>query len=164
MKKVSKLASGKKNKAVVYEGQAAEQYKHMKNKWIRLAVVGTGLPFLISSLVALFGNTFNFMGPFTNGEIILSLFSLNLPLAFDLFEIKRKNDEYLSWAFWGCIIVVCFQLVLYCLVKITASEKGVVVSVVVSIVMMISSWICCACSIKAMFQHSIIDRGGDNND
>lgn len=156
MKKVSRLAGGKKNKAVVYEGQAAEQYKHMKNKWIRLAVVGTGLPFLISSLVALFGNTFNFMGLFTNGEIILSLFSLNLPLAFDLFEIKKKNDEYLSWAFWGCIIVVCFQLVLYCLVKITASEKGVVASVVVSIVMMISSWICCVCSIKAMFQHSIV--------
>ncbi len=153
----------KKNKPVVYEGQAAEQYKHMKNKWIRLAVVGTGLPFLISSLVVLFSDSSNFMGLFTNGEIILSLFSLNLPLAIDLFEIKKKNDEYLSWAFWGCIIVVCFQLVLYCLVKMTATEKGVVASVVVSVVMMISSWICCACSIKAMFRHSTMDKGGDNN-
>lgn len=161
--KVSKLAWGKKNKAVVYEGQAAEQYKHMKNKWIRLAVVGTGLPFVISCLVALFSNTFNFLDLFSNGEIILSLFSLNLPLAFDLFEIKKKNDEYLSWAFWGCIIVVCFQLVLYCLVKMTSGKSGVTASVIVSVIMISASWICCACSIKAMFQHSTMDKGGDDN-
>lgn len=154
----------KKRKPIVYEGQAAEQYKRMKNKWIRLAVIGSGLPFVIAVLVAFFKDSFDLLELFGNGEIILSLFSLNLPLAFDLFEIKKKDDEYLSWAFWLCIIVVCFQLVLYCLIRTNTTESSTAKSIVASIIMVITSWICCAFSIKAMFKHSTVgNTGGDNS-
>lgn len=35
----------KGNSPEVFEGVRAEEYKKMKNKWIRLAVVGTGVPY-----------------------------------------------------------------------------------------------------------------------
>lgn len=83
----------------IFEGIRAEEYKRMKNKWIRLAIVGTGLPFVIGILVSIFNDTFSLLDLFGNGEIILLLFSLNLPMAFDLFDMKRYNDERLEWAF-----------------------------------------------------------------
>lgn len=32
-------------------------------------------------------------------EKLFLLFSLNLPMAFDLFEMKHRDDEKLEWAF-----------------------------------------------------------------
>lgn len=156
------MAKGRKRKPIIYEGKEAELYKKMKNKWIRLAIIGSGLPFVIAILVTIFNNTFNWLAFFGSGEIILSLFSVTLPLAFDLFEIKKKDDEDLSWAYWVCIIVICFQLVLYCLIKMSPEGKTIS-AVVVSIFMLISSWCCCTFAIKAMFKHSINCKGGDNN-
>lgn len=44
----------------------AEEYKKMKNKWIRLAVVGTGVPFILGILVTIFNETFNLLDLFGN--------------------------------------------------------------------------------------------------
>lgn len=148
---------------IVFEGVRAEEYKKVRNKWIRLAIVGTGVPFILGILVGIFNDTFSFIDLFGKGEIILLLFSLNLPMAFDLFDMKQREDEKLSWAFWGCIIIICFQSALYCLIRMGDSQNNAQKSIVVSIIMVIASWIDCAASIRVMFQHSITDEGGTEN-
>lgn len=151
-----------RSKPFIFEGLAAEQYKQMRNKWIRLAVVSVFLPFIFAAVVSYYNNTFDLLTLFGNGEILLSLFSLTIPMLFDLFEMKNKNDEYLSWAFFFCAILVCFQILLYCLTRIDNSEKKEIKSIIVSVIMLIASWLCCGYSIKAMFQHSILGEGGED--
>ena len=158
------LSRSKRNKPLIFEGLEAEQYKQMRNKWIRLAVVSVLLPFLFAVVVSYYTNTFNLLALFGNGEILLSLFSLTIPMLFDLFEMKSKQDEYLSWAFFSCAILVCFQILLYCLTRIDHSSKKEIKSIIVSVIMLIASWICCGYSIKVMFQHSIMDKGGIDSD
>ena len=151
-----------RSKPFIFEGLAAERYKQMRNKWIRLAVVSVFLPFIFAAVVSYYNNTFYLLTLFGNGEILLSLFSLTIPMLFDLFEMKNKNDEYLSWAFFFCAILVCFQILLYCLTRIDNSEKKEIKSIIVSVIMLIASWLCCGYSIKAIFQHSILGEGGEN--
>lgn len=152
------MLGSKRNKPFIFEGLEAEKYKQMRNKWFRLAVVSVFLPFLFAIAVSYYTNTFDLLGLFGNGEILLSLFSLTTPMLLDLFEMKSKEDEYLSWAFFFCAILVCFQVLLYCLTRIEISEKKEMKSIVVSVIMLITSWLCCGISIKAMFLHSIMDE------
>lgn len=147
----------------IFEGIRAEEYKRMKNKWIRLAIVGTGLPFVIGILVSIFNDTFSLLDLFGNGEIILLLFSLNLPMAFDLFDMKRYNDERLEWEFWKCVIIICLQVAIYCLIRTTDSEVEVK-SIIFSVIMVFASGGVCASSIKAMFLHSIEKKDGGESD
>ena len=158
------MPGNRRNKPFIFEGMEAEQYKQMRNKWIRLAVVSVFLPLLFATVVSYYNNTFDLLALFGNGEILLSLFSLTIPMLFDLFEMKSKKDEYLSWAFFFCAILVCFQILLYCLTRIDFSEKKEIKSIIVSVIMLMASWLCCGYSIKAMFQHSIMDEGGEASD
>ena len=158
------MPGNRRNKRFIFEGMEAEQYKQMRNKWIRLAVVSVFLPLLFATVVSYYNNTFDLLALFGNGEILLSLFSLTIPMLFDLFEMKSKKDEYLSWAFFFCAILVCFQILLYCLTRIDFSEKKEIKSIIVSVIMLMASWLCCGYSIKAMFQHSIMDEGGEGSD
>lgn len=160
-KKVKPLLIGEQ-KPIVFEGIKAEEYKQMRNKWVRLAVIGTGVPFILGILVSIFNNTFDFLALFGKGEIILLLFSLNLPMAFDLFDMKHKKDERLSWAFWACVIIICLQVALYCLIRMDTSASSSIKSLIFSIIMAVASWIECAYSIKAIYFHSI-DDGGETN-
>ena len=158
------MPGNRRNKPFIFEGMEAEQYKQMRNKWIRLAVVSVFLPLLFATVVSYYNNTFDLLALFGNGEILLSLFSLTIPMLFDLFEMKSKKDEYLSWAFFFCAILVCFQILLYCLTRIDFSEKKEIKSIIVSVIMLMASWLCCGYSIKAMFQHSIMGEGGEGSD
>ena len=158
------MPGNRRNKPFIFEGMEAEQYKQMRNKWIRLAVVSVFLPLLFATVVSYYNNSFDLLALFGNGEILLSLFSLTIPMLFDLFEMKSKKDEYLSWAFFFCAILVCFQILLYCLTRIDFSEKKEIKSIIVSVIMLMASWLCCGYSIKAMFQHSIMDEGGEGSD
>lgn len=158
------MAHGVKDKPFIFEGAAAEQYKKMRNKWIRLAIVGTGLPFVLPMIIGFFDDSLNFLELFGNGEIILSLFSINFPLIFDLFSMKSDyDDEYLNWAFWTCSIVVILQLATYCSIRISTSDTLYIKSIVSSVIMIATSWMSCNFAIKAMFQYSIREKGGEEN-
>ena len=84
-------------------------------------------------------------------------------MAFDLFDMKNRDDERLDWAFWWCVIIVCLQVALYCLIRSDESTDGTVKSIFFSGVMLIASWGNCVNAIRAMFQHSIAENGGENN-
>ena len=99
----------KKKSPLIFEGAMAERYKLTKNRWIRLTIISTLLPLLFASFVSFYNGSFDLLSMFGNGEIVMSLFSLTIPLLFDLFEIKKEDDEYLSWAFFYCAILVCIQ-------------------------------------------------------
>lgn len=140
-----------------FEGTRAEEYKRMRNKWIRLSIVGTGLPFLFSIIIAFFNDALDFWDLISNGEIILSLFSLNLPIVFDLFEMKNSNEEYMSVAFWISTVIALFQLVVYCSIRMAVSETKEMKTIIASFLMILASWISCRTAIRAMFQYSISD-------
>lgn len=152
------LNVGRGSKPLVFEGLVAEQYKRMRNKWIRLSLIGIGLPFIFPIIIGFFNDTLNFLSLFGNGEIVLSLFSLNLPLVFDLFELKNDDDEYMSKAFWRCTIIAFLQLAVYCSIKMSVSTSKEIKSIIASLVMVMASWMSCSYAIKTMFQYSISDN------
>ena len=163
MRKKVGAVSARKGKPFVFEGVRAEEYKKMRNKWIRLAVIGTGVPFVLGILVGMFDSTFDLLDLFGNGEIILLLFSLTLPMAFDLFDIKKREDERLSWAFWLCMIIICLQTALYCLIRMGNSDSNAIKSIIASIFMTIASWLECAFAIRTIFRHSIVEERGEQD-
>ena len=77
-------------------------------------------------------------------------------------DIKHKKDERLARAFWACVIIICLQVALYCLIRMNTSDSSSVKSLIFSIIMAVASWIECAYSIKAIYLHSI-DDGGEVN-
>jgi hypothetical protein len=156
LRKGDSLHKETKEQPFIYEGVKIEQYKHIKNKWKRLAIVSCVLPIIFASIVSYYKEAFNLLDLFGNGEILLSLFSLTVPMLFDLFEIKHKNDEGISWAFFICLIIVCAQILLYCMTRIDDSTYCQIKSIIVSIIMMVASWISCTYAVKAMYIHSLL--------
>jgi len=157
------MGSGNSKSALIFEGIMAERYKATRNKWIRLSTVSVLLPLIFAGFVSFYNGAFDLLDMFGNGEIVLSLFSLTVPMLFDLFDIKQEKDEHLSWAFFCCAILVCIQILLYCLIRIDTSENQAIKSVISSIIILIASWICCNYSIRALFRHSIAS-GGDKDE
>lgn len=154
----------KKNSPLIFEGVLAERYKKAKNRWTRLTIISTLLPLVSASFVSLYNGSFDVLSLFGNGEIVMSLFSLTIPLLFDLFEIKKEDDENLSWAFFYCAILVCIQMLLYCLIRIDDSDYSELKSVISSLIMLCASWMCCNYSIKVLFMHSTTDRDEEDRD
>lgn len=147
---------------LIFEGALAEKYKSTRNKWIRLTIMSTLLPLIFAGFVSFYNGSLDLLSMFGSGEIVLSLFSLTVPMLFDLFEMKKENDEYLSWAFFSCAILVCIQILLYCLIRIDISDYQQIKSVVSSFIILVASWICCSYSIKVLFRHSIACGGDDS--
>lgn len=150
-------------KPLVFEGVVAEQYKAKRNKWIRLSIIGTALPFVFAIFVSWYVGKLDFLELFGNGEIILSLFSLTIPTLFDMFEIKKNDDEKLSWMLLLWAILICAQSLAYGLVRIDTASNKEIKSIVTSVVLMIASWFFCRYSIKTMFVHSL-NNGGENDE
>lgn len=141
-------------KGFVFEGEALEKYKSIRNKWLKLAGIGTLLPLVLNILVVLYNGKIDFTSLFAEGELILSLFSLNVPMLFDLFEIKKSNSLQLEKAFWFCALVVFIQLVFYILVKLDTSEERLLKGILTSIPIIVISWISCMYSIKSMAKYT----------
>lgn len=158
------MGSRNSKSALIFEGIMAERYKITRNKWIRLTTVSVLLPLIFAGFVSFYNGMFNLLDVFGNGEIVLSLFSLTVPMLFDLFDIKQERDEYLSWAFFCCAILVCIQILLYCLIRIDTSENREIKSIISSVIILVASWLCCNYSIRALFHHSIASASGGDGD
>lgn len=139
-----------KEKPLVFEGIATEKYKSSRNKWIRLSFVSVFLPLLFGCIITWYNGKFDLINLFGEGEIILSLFSLTIPLMLDLFEIKKNNDERLSRAFFLCVIIILLQTIFYCLIRIDTSSNHILKGFITSLPFLIASWLCCLYSIKVM--------------
>lgn len=143
-----------KEKPLVFEGVLAEKYKSSRNKWIRLSIASVFLPLLFACIISWYNGKFELINQFGQGEIILSLFSLTVPLMFDLFDIKKNNDERLSRAFFVCTIIILLQTIFYCLIRIDTSANHLIKGFLTSIPFIIASWLCCLYSIKVMALYS----------
>ena len=154
-----------KRKPIVFEGKLGEQHKRTKQKWLRLLLVGTVLPFmlpLILSSIIDFVNVWEVVG---DGEIILTSFTVTLSLVFDIYSIKeqRKEDEHLDNAFAFALILTAVQLVVYAAVKASNSETKVLKSVLWSLVIIICTCYHCDKTIDAMFLYSNDSEEGAEN-
>ncbi len=109
-----------KNRVMRYDGHDNVVLKRKKSKWIRLAIISTGLPYLLPLIIQLFNRSLNYFELIGNGEILLSLFGLTLPMAFDLFDAKEtKSDSHLETAFWRCVLVSFLLIIIYCSIRYT---------------------------------------------
>lgn len=147
-----------KTKGLVFEGEALEKYKRLRNKWIRLTIVSFVLPLLLTCIISWYNGKIEFYRLFGQGEIILSLFSLTVPMMFDLFEAKKSEDNHLTTAFFICMIIVLLQVVFYCLIRIDPSDIHLVKGFWVSMPFIVLSWLCCIYSIKALSAYA--EQGG----
>ncbi len=150
----------KRKKSIQFEGVQNERYKQIKNKWIRLMLVGTLLPLIMGFAVSAYSDSFKFIDAISNGEIILSLFSLTIPMLLDLFEIDYKKDDGISWTFLFCIISVCLQVLLYCLTRLDDSANKEIRSVIASVLMIVASTISCASANSYIFKQTLINEIG----
>lgn len=106
-------------KGIRYDGVQYEEYKKRRNKWLRLAFIGVIVPFLLPLILSYFDESLSFTEMIGNGEVLLSLYALVLPLAFDLLEAKRKADEELDKSFWLCIVITLLLIVVYSAIRLT---------------------------------------------
>ncbi len=148
------MSKHKRGKGFVFEGEALEKYKALRDRWIILTIISSVLPLLVTCIISWYNGKFQLINLLGQGEIILSLFSLTVPLMFDLFEIKKKKDIVLTRAFALCVFIVALQLVFYCLIRIDESEQHISKGFWTSIPFVCASWFCCIYSIKAMSRHS----------
>lgn len=152
------MFKSKKKKPIQFEGMQAERYKQIKNKWIRLMLVGTLLPLLMGIAISSYSDTFKFIDTISSGEIILSLFSLTIPMLLDLFEIDYKKDDRISWTFLICVVSVCLQVLLYCLTRLDESANKEIRSIIASVLMLIASTISCASANSYIFKQTLINE------
>lgn len=148
------MSEHKRSRGFVFEGEALESYKDLRDRWIMLTIISSALPILLTCIISWYCGKLQLIELFGQGEIILSLFSLTVPLMFDLFEIKRKTDIKLTKAFAMCVFLVALQLVFYCLIRIDESEQHIAKGFWTSIPFVFASWFCCIYSIKAISKHS----------
>ncbi len=148
------MSEHKRSKGFVFEGEALENYKALRDRWIMLTIISSVLPLFLTCIISWYNGKLQLISLFGQGEIILSLFSLTVPLMFDLFEIKRKKDPKLTRAFVMCIFIVILQIAFYCLIRIDESEQHIAKGFWTSIPFVFASWFCCIYSIKAISKHS----------
>lgn len=148
----------KPKKPIQFEGVAAERYKQIRNKWIRLSLVGTLLPIVMGIIVSVYSDSFNFIDTISNGEIILSLFSLTIPMLLDLFEVDYKKDDRISWTFFICLICVCFQVLLYCVTRLDVSSDREIRSIVASILTTVASIFSCISANSYIFKQTLVNE------
>lgn len=148
------MGKHKRGKGFVFEGETLENYKAFRDRWIMLTIISSVLPLFLTCIISWYFGKLQLIALFGKGEIILSLFSLTVPLMFDLFEIKRRKDIKLTKAFAMCVFIVALQLVFYCLIRIDESKQHLAKGFWTSIPFVIASWFCCIYSIKAISKHS----------
>lgn len=141
-------------KGFVFEGEALEKYKSTRNRWIRLTIISTVLPLILTCIIGWYNGKLELVKLFGQGEIILSLFSLTVPLMFDLFDIKKSDDTQLTNAFFLCVFLIILQIAFYCLIRIDSSEHHMLKGFLTSIPFVVASWLCCIYCIKAMANYS----------
>lgn len=144
------------DKAIVFEGESSERYKTIRTKWILLTAISSGLPLILTCFISWYNGKLQLFELFGQGEVVLSLFSLTVPLLFDLFEIKNKNknDIHLTRAFCFCVCLIIFQIVSYTAIRCDSSQYHLVKGCLLSIPFVFASWICCIYSIKVIAKYS----------
>lgn len=108
----------KLNKGTFYRGSQYQLYIQRRNKWIRLAIAGTLIPIISSLWISTVVDTVGILELLGNGDVVLSLFALTLPMMFDILEEKRQADDYLSNAFLLCILVIVAQILSYFTIRL----------------------------------------------
>lgn len=151
-----------KPKGFVFEGEALEHYKTLRNKWIKLTIISCILPLVLTCFISWYNGKIDLFNLFGQGEIILSLFSLTVPMMFDLFEAKKSEDHHLNTAFFICVIIVILQIAFYCLIRIDASKYHLIKGFWASLPFIIMSWLCCIYSIKALSAYA--EKGGNSHE
>ena len=83
----------------IFEVEQREKYNRSILKWLILSCFSVLFPLFITLITDSYDGKFNISDLINNGDLILLSFSLTIPTALDLFEVKKSmngNDNSLS--------------------------------------------------------------------
>lgn len=183
--KIDKRGLTMAKKGVFYKGNEYELYKRRRNKWIRLAIAGFIIPIFASLCISNTVDTIGFTELLGNGDIVLSLYALTLPMLLDIFDTKSQDDDGLSNALLVCLGAVVVQMIEYVIIRINiANMRGSVglvdwlfwkqfpeftiacyQNILRTIIVLIITILACMACIGAMENHSekkTAEKGGEN--
>mgnify|MGYP003571417035 CR=1 FL=1 len=147
----------------VYEGEEKEFRKQARKKWLSLFFWAFLLPLLIASACSIYNDKISIQELFCNGDVLLALYSVTVPVILDLFEIKKNNSNKLSSAFNGFLLLIIFQTIFFVLIKGDNSSHPKE-SIIFSCVIVLSSLIWCLHALYKMATYKNEERSVDEND
>ncbi len=112
--------------------------KYQKEYWIYANIVLLYAPYVFALLIGLFIHNFDLKSLVINGELIITAFSLSSISILSLFNSeKRNNDPKCLRYFIICLVICCFELIVYSGIKI--APRSFIVMLVLSLVMNLAS-------------------------
>lgn len=126
-----------------------KEYKYERRILFIITLLGSVLPLGMSCIVGYHNGGFSLTKMLLNGDIVLSLYTLTVPSIINVFSVKIDKDTKLINAFVIGIILFFSQTVFYILVRCETAETLWLI-IIVTIIFVISSWICCCNSLKTI--------------
>lgn len=141
----------------VFEGEQREKYKRSLLKWSVLSCFSVLFPLFITFITDSYEGHFNIVSLINSGDLILSSFSLTVPTALDLFEMRlnwyKKNDNSINLCRYLCLFIIVIQAVFFVLIR---THKTAFISNLVSTVVIVPMSIyICRYSVFCVFINSI---------
>ena len=146
----------------VYEGKEKEFRKQARKKWLSLFFWAFLLPLLIAGVCSIYNDKISILDLFCNGDVLLALYSVTVPVILDLFEIKKNNSNKLSSSFNGFLILIIFQTIFFVLIKGDNSSHPMA-SVIFSCVIVLLSLIWCLHALYKMATYKNEERKGEES-
>lgn len=143
----------------VFEGEQREKYKQSIFKWFVLSCFSVFFPLIITLIIDLYDGRFNLIDLINNGDLILLSFSLTIPTALDMLEMKRsinikdKDENILSVCRYLCLFIIVVQTLFYALIR--THEAMLIINLCSTIIIVLASIYICRYSVFGIFINSI---------
>ena len=140
----------------IFEGEQREKYNRSILKWLILSCFSVLFPLFITLITDSYDGKFNISDLINNGDLILLSFSLTIPTALDLFEVKKSmngNDNSLSLCRYFCLFIIVIQVLFYVLIR--THEAKFLTNLFSTIIIVPVSIYICRYSVFCMFINSI---------
>lgn len=138
-------------------GENLDSYKRKRETWMLSSIVSIFFPFIISIMISVFSNKFNFFAVFLQGDVIILFYSLTIAVLFDLWNTPKSNnkdDRGLQRSFYIMLMVLFSQMALYGVIK-TDMITNLCLICLITISIIIASYYACNSALLQIFLYNI---------